>query len=475
MTSDNTTSRMEAYRSETGLTREDITRFMRDLQNDPSYITANIRDIHHRSPEYADFCQKEFGEGQTETDIIKKIYPYHDGAYTELPDCIETIVHSCIMNGWYDLWLALYELLGYAPLQGRIVYDLHKPEQLEKVIAAEKDKPVKHRKIFASLLCHRAFELFASPQDPEHTQKKEEATCMHTFVSELLLAIHTPDEVISWLSQKEREAAGKRGIYKKRDVKVINAIWQNIHSQEKALDITVENSDLNALLSYVYHTDMNTLSVDKCCEIIRAICKHIYTSEHMDVNWDCSNESFEKMRAVDACLVKSGLCGINLAETNMPVTEGYKATTESRIKLQRAHKIWLSALMLQAESSDDPVNEFARNEGFIFQCAYKSDVDLMDYYLLPFLIGETVVKQIVKGHGTEWLKDQYEAKLINTVNDLMLVVIVLSLNDGVISEANKQNLLYRIEKEWKTAKAMNPHNQNNERCEQYINSLKNGK
>lgn len=470
------------------LRREDISRLITEIEANPKYIDANTRDINHFRSDYANFNKKEFGEDLTEDKILEKIHPYNDGAYTELPVSINTMVLCCIENGWFDLWLAIYELLTYAPLQGRMIYDLQTIEQLIGVVEAENKQHVKRHKIFANLLSNRAFELFIRQQDfLERNARNEELNNTHielakealalwkTHRSEYMnalvkefLGVMSMDDVLAWLSEKNRMASAKRGIYKERDINLIHDIWEATQTQKGVIPIDVDKSDLNTLLSYVYNTDIEKLAQDTCNEIIQAICKHIYTDEQIYVGWDFSDESIKQMRAVYACLVKSGQDFIGLARRYLLVNEGYKTTLEKHIKLQQAHKIWLSAMMLQIEDAQDSINEFARNEHFMFECAYKSDVDLMDYYTLPFLIGEAVVLQIAKEHGKVELKDLFEAKLINTINDLLLVIIVLSLNEGEISNANETKLIQRINKEWDTAIAMNPHNPNVKICEQYI-------
>lgn len=473
------------------LTKKDTERLITDIRNNPSYIAANTRDVDRLRCKYAEYYQKAFDEGQGEDDIIKKIHPRDDGAYTELPESVDTIIHCCIRNGWFDLWLSMYEILGYAPLQGRIVYDLRTIQQLLSVMEVEKKRHVKYRKVFADLLSHRAFQLFIDQQDllernAENDQlnksqrsqaalvlqlwKKQRENYLEKFV-DLLLQISDIDDVLSWLNQKERNAACKRGVYKEKDVRLIKDIWRILKLHIGNPTIDVENCSLDRLLSYVYNVDIDSLSQEKCSEIIKAICRNIYTDEHMYVGWDFSDTSFEQMRAVYSCLEKSGLSGIGLAQSNIPVTEGYKTAIDKHLRLQFAHKVWLSVLMLQAEVNDDPVNEFARNEQFMYECAYKSDVDLMDYYMLPFLIGEAVVLQISKEYGCMWLKDKYEEKLIDTINDLMLVMIVLSLNKGNISDANKEKVTQRLNMEWDVAVAMNPRNPNIKICEQYFKEL----
>ena len=471
------------------LTREDVERLIEEIEKNPRYIADNTRDINSRRGEYAKYYQTEYGESVTDETIIKKIHPYDDGAYTELPESINTMVRCCIKNEWYDLWLKIYELLGYAPLQGSIVYDLKTIEQLLGVILAEKDHHTTRRSVFADLLSNRAFELLINQQDLlERNARNDEldnnhialaqkalafwmahrSEYMHTLVKELFLGVMSMDDVLKWLSEKNRMASGKRGVYKERELSLIHDIWTVIQTQKDFVPIDVDKSDLNTLLSYIYNANIKKLTKDTCDEIIQAICKHIYKDEHMYIGWDFSDESIKQMRALYSCLVTSGQDFIGLAMPYLSVNEGYKTTIEKHIKLQHAQKIWLSAMMLQAEDAQDSVNEFARNERFLFECAYKSDMDLIDNYLLPFLIGEAVVIEVAKENGAEVLKDKYEQKLINTINDLLLVIIVLTLNEGVISDENKQLLIKRVENEWQTAKAMNHRNPNIRICEDYI-------
>lgn len=473
------------------LTRGDIERLIDNIEQNQKYIANNTRDINSRRGEYAKYYQTEYGESVTDETIIRKIHPNDDGAYTALPESINTMVQSCIKNEWYDLWLKIYELLGYAPLQGSIVYDLKTTEQLLGAVLAERAQHTTRRKVFAYLLSNRAFELLINQQDllernaindeldRQHIELAKEALglwmahrsqYMHTLVKELFLGVMSMDDILKWLSEKNRMASGKRGAYKERDVMLIKELWEIMQAQAGVPHIDAEKADLNTLMTYIYNVEQEKMTKEQCSEIICKICKCIYTDEHMYIGWDFSDESIEQMRAIYSCLFKSGLDFIGLSMPFLSVNEGYKTTIEKHIKLQRANKIWLSAMMLQAEEAQDQVNEFARNEQFLFECAYKSDVDLIDNYMLPFLIGEAVVIEVAKENGKEWLKDKYEQKLINTINDLLLVITVLTLNEGVISDENKQILITRMEKEWYTAKAMNHRNPNIRICEDYINS-----
>lgn len=360
------------------LTKSDIEQLIKYIKKHPQYIEDNSYDIYYSRKKFTDYCKKEFDIKQTEEDIIEKLDSYNDGSYTQLPYSIDTIVHYCIQNEWFDLWLEIYEILSYAPLQGRIIYDIKTVEQLLMVVEAEKKQNIKHRKVFAFLLRNMAFELFINQHDLlERNAENEQLNksqikqvkkalqywiehkdeYLQKFVNEFLSVFFEKDEILRWLSEKERIASSKSGVYKESEIILINKIWEIIQSKSIQL-IEVNSTDIQTLFSYIYHIDCNKLTHKQCAKIIKKMCELIYTTENLYINWNFSDESFKQMRAVNSYIKYSETDSIILAKKYLLENEGYKTTIPQHLMLHRANKIWLSAMMLQVEDSEAPEVDF---------------------------------------------------------------------------------------------------------------------
>ena len=126
--------------------------------------------------------------------------------------------------------------------------------------------------------------------------------------------------------------------------------------------------------------------------------------------------------------------------------------------------------MMVGLENDVNVDEFKQRAEVLFKYALMCDYDIIDYFLLPFLISEAIViDYIQKTDGALIaLKDDFEARLIATINDLIFVLCVLSQNEGHLSQANRDMLKERIDKEWINTKNMKPYNPNIRLCDEYI-------
>ena len=118
--------------------------------------------------------------------------------------------------------------------------------------------------------------------------------------------------------------------------------------------------------------------------------------------------------------------------------------------------------MLKTEESES-YDELMSYMETLFNCARKCDFLLHENYLLPFLIAEIIVVEIIKE-----AKDVFEQRLINEIEDIIFVVSVLTTNNGNLSEENKALLQRKVQERWENAKKEATFIRNIEACEKYI-------
>lgn len=473
------------------LNEKEIDRLINDAKTIPNYITSNVRDVNMRNAEFIKYCKDNFGDELTEDEILGNLNIYNDGAYTALPESIDTILYYCIKNEYHDLWLRIYEELKYAPLQGAMIYGVKTVEYALALVDAENKKQVKRRKVFASLMRKRLFNLFIEQEDVIESNTKNEFVIAEYkkeieevlrawrdnkkdyiwhFTEALLLPTFTTDELQQWLSDRTYFASNKKGIYKQREIELINQIDEHVRMLGKGVDVNIKNMKLRDLFYHVSHADITKLTPATCNQLIDLICEHIYTEKEMYISWCFDDESLSIMRAVYSCFQESESKDIDKAAPYIVTYEGYKSFCDQSIRLLRGQNLWLSIMMVGLEN-DVNVDEFKQRAEVLFKYALMCDYDIIDYFLLPFLISEAIViDYIQKTDGALIaLKDDFEARLIATINDLIFVLCVLTQNEGHITQANRDMLKERIDKEWRNTKNMNPYNPNIRLCDEYIN------
>lgn len=472
------------------LNQKEIDRLINEARTLPHYYLSNVSDVNMRNAEFVKYCKDNFGDELSEDEILGNLNIYNDGAYTALPESIDTILYYCIKNEYYDLWLRIYEELEYAPIQGALIYAVKTIEYGLSLIDAENTKPVKRRKVFASLMRKRIFRLFIEQQESlENNAKnefiiaeypKEADDALHIwcknkhdyirhFTEALLLPTFTLDELLLWLSNKTYYASSKKGQYKQREIELINQIDEIVRTHHGMAEVNIEKMKLKDLFYYVSHEDITKLTTATCDQLISLICEHIYTEDGMYISWSFDDESLSTMRAVYSCFKKSASKDIDKGASYIVRSEGYKSSCNQNIRLLRGQNLWLSIMMTGLENNVN-VDEFRQRTELLFKYAHMCDYDIIDYFLLPFLISEAIVIDYIQktDEALNALKDAFEERLIATINDLIFVLCVLTQNEGQISQTNRDKLKERINKEWKITKSMNPYNPNIRFCDEYI-------
>lgn len=458
------------------LKKDDICRLLKELQLD--YILRYSRDVDLRGREWERLCKDDFNEQLDEDDIIAKINLYNDGAYTALPESVDTLLFYINKNQDWKNWLELYNLLTYVPLQGTLIYSIKTIEDCIEIIKAESRDNVHYRKVFAYLMRKRIFDLFVQEQDllernanngNLNDEKKNLAALIlrewneskHEFVSQIVnlhwKIFFSADEMIVWMSDKYSHMQSMKGIYKKRHSETLQLIERVIFDIYNYFNgITIEDKKLSVLLYYISHIEITEKG--KCNQIIDSICKKIYTEEHLYLPWQLDEESLNIMRAVYKCLDCSELNGKIISEQYISQIN----KDGNSIRTHQGNKWWLSVLMLKIEESAC-YEEFMNYAEILFDGAKKSSFLLQENYLLPFIIAEIITIEVVNK-----AKNIFEKRLIHEIDDIIFILSILTANNGDISNENKSLLKEKVQKTWEEAKRNNRFNRNIEICEKYL-------
>ncbi len=461
------------------LKAQDISRLLKDLKLE--YIIRYSRDVNLRGREWEQVCKDDFNEKLSDDEIISRINIYNDGAYTELPESVDTLLYYINRNLYFEYWLELYNLLTYVPLQGRLIYSIHTIEDCIDIISAESKHNVHHRKVFAYLMRKRIFDLFVQEQDfiernadneylsDEQREigvsllkgwNKNKQGFAQYIVSTYWPDFFSADEMIVWLSSKDTQKQSMRGVYKKRYGEALQLVERIAFDVYDFKGISIEDKNLATILYFISHEQISKKG--QCEQIIQNICKKIYNEEHLYLQWHLDDDSLEQMRSVYACLENSGLNGVEIVHPYISPLDANNVSTEQVIRIHQGNKWWLSVLMLKTEESES-YDELMSYMETLFNCARKCDFLLHENYLLPFLIAEIIVVEIIKE-----AKDVFEQRLINEIEDIIFVVSVLTTNNGNLSEENKALLQRKVQERWENAKKEATFIRNIEACEKYI-------
>ena len=122
--------------------------------------------------------------------------------------------------------------------------------------------------------------------------------------------------------------------------------------------------------------------------------------------------------------------------------EGFAVDFDKAYRSCSADSLWLSALLLQTETTEDK-DFFWQVVEKLYHFANYEKSPVTDYYFMPFYIAEIIAIQIIPDQ-----KDVFEAMMIDRVSNLHFLLRVLTANDGELSEDNKAALKFRCEREW---------------------------
>ena len=408
------------------------------------------------------WCKKNIREDMAPADVIAKIDLYNNGAYTELRCGVDILAYILLRERHWDLWMQMLYKLQYFPLQGAMIYSLHTITEVLTVMNKVQERDEWHAPILLWLLRERLFSVATDERlnlvknmeeeglddatkdllKTEYNSFNEEfenavsegiATCCKTF---------TNVDSLNWYARKELQSLHKIDSIKEADLKTLDVIDRYLTDIVSPTEIDCESLCTNTLLYYSEVLRSKNANKELCCAYIKSLCNHLYR--------DCgflapqlSDRVLNRMRCVYMCLEESGIDGLDLTSQYRPKeqrndVEYYKELFQS----QKADSYWLSMMMLQSENKEDStiiqsISEFIYNTPIIDQSLNNN------YYFLPLYIGEMVVTQVITSY-----KDNYEARLIESNFSLIMILRILTANEGKLSKDNRTLLMKRIGNSW---------------------------
>ncbi len=448
------------------LSKEILSNLLGDLETDK--VLYDSRSYEFRKDELETYCKNDFNLNQSDDELISKINMYNDGSYIELPIEVNILLGYLKREKHFDLWLKLYDILAYVPLQGGMICYLNTIEDCLSILKEEECNPVQHHKVFAYLMRERCYELLHREADliernikneyiKDFDNRKLAKEVRDQWIEEQPKLIEdvlnwwekafNTQELITWVGKKRANTYGRDPKYFENELLLIG----DIESKLRGEDIDDSNWDaltLRDLLSIV-NVFPDNLSQPKAKHLIDRICDCIYNEKHYK-RWGFSEVEFNEMRAVCKCLSLSEVDGLCLMQKYRKITEGYKVKIEDCFQMSAADTMWFSILLLQLEIKWDAqrfkrvVNEMLR----LMEPHIKTEED----YFLPCCIAELLVCPI-----NDETKEWYEINLIKYIPQVSFVLRVLSANEGEMTDKTKELLQKRINEEWSLEQQTNLH------------------
>lgn len=416
---------------------------------------------------FVDYCMRELGDEVPNEEIIKKINHNNDGAYIELPIWVPTLGSVILKNNDLNIWCELLIHLHYFPLQGSMIYSLNTVEQCIAVWDILCVKGYRRFKVVAYLLREHMIRLLAKESEMlernaqsnllsdedlafgrqlfENWNLKFDGYCCKMI--EMWLREFGKTETAGWFS-------GQRGRLQGRPTKYIEYEKKTIETIEKyltpLLEITEESiavADYQTLLYYIKVAVTEDLNGDLCCSMVRRLC-HLSYNERNIPQMKLETSTFDIMRNIYSCVVKAQMDGMKMMIEERYPMEGFHVDWDKAYRSCSADSLWLSTLLLQTETTED-WEYFWKVVDNLFRFANYEKSTVTDYYFMPFYIAEIIVVQIIKEQ-----KDNFEMMMIDRISNLHFLLRVLTANEGVLSEENKEALRQRYEHEWKWEEEM---------------------
>lgn len=433
------------------------------------------------------YCREELSDVYSDADIISKITPYDDGAYTRVPGYLNVLSCLVLRQGYLDLWLDLLNSLKYFPIQGVLLYRLHTVKECKQVITSlDIMESFGRKQVVLYLLRDRMFEIMIKEHDYLQSNSKNETLpddvrqmaeeelskwqeSIDERIEEMISVFYkyfSAQQMCEWYVSKLAHAKRKAEKYAQMDFYALNKIEPHIARNLDIRKIDFESSTLEALTYYAKKVTEG-LDAEKVLLgfLLVNITKRIYTEKSFTTP-NLNDATLENMRCIYECIIKEGGDWLHVSAEYEPKevsdTEQYYS---SLFRSQIGDSYWLSILLLMCEKTEDI--EYFKKVCERLYSVCKCDQSTLDSLFLPAYLGEVLVVQIFKD-----LKDEYEATLIETIKRISLLMRILSANDGEMSAKVAMRLIDR-NTEWnKERERMNTYNKNLvEYLDKYMNNV----
>lgn len=411
----------------------------------------------------AQFCRTELKDELTDDEVIAKIDHMNDGAYTYLPEYLQTIAYHLLRTQKKDLLYRLLVKLKYFPLQGVLIYDLHTVEDcVEFISMVEKDKPVR-QKVLLYLLRERLFDIMRDECDnlrtnADDTQLPEKYRAwdveeLHQWQEgvdgrtrqalETFMATFGIHDMAIWMAHKDAQAEGKSKKYSEGEMDILKRYEANVMNKLDVTTLDMSNLDLCTLL-YLSQSVCKSSSIDNVADdYLKVLCHLLYTDKGFTLP-QLTEKTIGRMRDIYQIMQHSKIDLINYPQFYKP--SKFEDTSEyyhQFFRCQAGDAYWYSVLMLQREA-DQSTDMFCTIASMLIGFNKEEHQVPYDCFFLPLYLTEVVAIQILPQ-----VKDSFEEQLIESSARTSVALRVLTANGGCMSDSNKQKLQSRLDEKWK--------------------------
>lgn len=410
---------------------------------------------------FVQFCQKELDDDISNKEIIQKINHYNNGAYLELPLGTRTLGTILLRENALDIWCGLLINLHYFPIQGSLIYSLKTVEQCLAVWRLLFKKNYHRFEVVAYLLRDHTMRLIVKEGDLLERNSQSDLLAGDDFeygkqlyaswldnapkyaekMTGLWIETFGAQEMASWYSNMRARLEGRQRGFVENEMKCIELVEKFLTPAITFNHDSVTAADFQTLLYYMKVAMKREEKGDLCRDMVERLC-HLSYNERYIPQLKLEEHSFDILRQIYYCFICSDTDGLSMMIKERYPMEGFAVDFDKAYRSCSADSLWLSALLLQTETTEDK-DFFWQVVEKLYRFANYEKTIVTDYYFMPFYIAEIIAIQILSDQ-----KDAFEAMLIDRVSNLHFVLRVLTANDGVLSPENRTALKSRCDKEW---------------------------
>lgn len=436
-----------------------------EVKNKGDMVVMEARMMNERPKDFYQFCKYQLKDQLSDDEIIATANIYNNGDYTEVPGYVSVLGHLMLRQEEIELWAELLCTLKYYPLQGALLHQLHTTDLCMKVWDVLKAKQSTRWKVLAWLMRSRMSRLLV--QEWEYLERNAE----NEDISESDLALAHNElgawraniegriktmvvewttvfgnaEMSEWYSGKQARVKNIARRFAEYEQRVINIIGEMLSSSITIDEGMIDGKDLNTLLYYASLIESGKADKKLSVKLIQTICHQIYHQQYVP-ELKLSEESLTMLRSIYRCLLWSGENGYKLMHNERYADDGRIEGYSIDYHITRGDAFWLSVLILASE-------EIEENKWFQEALRYLNIVNdggfNQENFFTPYYLAEMIVSQVLTSE-----KDDYERMLIYYMNNLPMVLRILSANNGVMSNDNKALLGARVKREWELEKQL---------------------
>lgn len=467
------------------LTDQDVERLLGEMRS--STIMRESRSC-SQSENLAQYCRSELSNELTDEDIIAKIDHMNDGAYTYLPEYLQTLAFILLRDDRKALWYRLLKLLKYFPLQGALLYDLHTVKDCLDVIRMVSADNTVRQKVLLFLLRERLFNIMREEHlnllsnvedsvlaETYRSMASEELKSWDANVDDcskealnIFLSAFGMSDMLSWLAAKDEHSERKSKKYRDEEEVILKRFESNVFCHLDFQELDLSKFDLTTLL-YV----SNPLSTSDRQDVIADnylsdLCCKLYSDKGLILP-SLSEKTINRMRQIYNIMLHSKMDLLSYPQKFKPQkVEDTQDYYQQFYRCQAGDAYWYSVMMLMREK-DQSAEEFWKVAEMLLSFNKEEHQVPYDCYFHPLYLAEIIATQILPE-----VKDKFESALIETSSRISIVLRILTANGGNMVTENKRALLARVGKDWES-EASHIKQQDNRlyKClEEYISKIK---